>query len=35
VLEQRTDGDVLVLRARVDSALAGRLRQAGAAVATV
>jgi GTP-binding protein HflX len=35
VLEQRTDGDVLVLRARVDAALAGRLRQAGAAVATV
>ena len=32
VLEQRTDGDRLVVTARVDAALAGRLRQAGAQV---
>ena len=32
VLDQRMDGDRLVLRARVDEALAGRLRQAGAEV---
>jgi GTP-binding protein HflX len=32
VLEQRTDGDELVLEARVDDALAGRLRRAGAHV---
>jgi len=32
VLEQRTDGERLILRARVDGALAGRLRQAGARV---
>jgi GTPase len=30
VLDQRTEGDSLVVRARVDEALAGRLRQAGA-----
>jgi GTP-binding protein HflX len=30
VLDQKTDGDQLVIRARVDEALAGRLRQAGA-----
>lgn len=30
VVEQRMDGDRLLLRARVDAALAGRLRQAGA-----
>ena len=30
VVEQRTDGERLLLRARVDGALAGRLRQAGA-----
>jgi len=32
VLDQRTEGDRLLLRARVDAALAGRLRQAGARV---
>ncbi|HUQ80927.1 MAG TPA: GTPase HflX [Gemmatimonadaceae bacterium] len=32
VIEQRTDGADLVLRARVDDALAGRLRRAGAQV---
>jgi GTP-binding protein HflX len=32
VLDQKTDGDQLVLRARVDEALAGRLRRAGAGV---
>ena len=32
VIDQRTDGDQLVLRARVDDALAGRLRRAGAEV---
>jgi GTP-binding protein HflX len=32
VVEQRTEGERLLLRARVDGALAGRLRQAGARV---
>ena len=32
VMEQRTDGAELVLRARIDEALAGRLRRAGARV---
>jgi GTP-binding protein HflX len=32
VIEQRTDGAELVLRARIDEALAGRLRHAGAHV---
>jgi GTP-binding protein HflX len=32
VLDQRADGDQLVLRARVGERLAGRLRQAGATV---
>jgi len=32
VVDQRTDGDQLIIRARVDEALAGRLRQAGAEV---
>ncbi len=32
VLEQRTEGDQLVLRARVDEVLVGRLRRAGAKV---
>ena len=32
VIEQRTDGSDLVLKARVDDALAGRLRRAGARV---
>jgi GTP-binding protein HflX len=32
VIDQKTDGDQLVLRARVDDALAGRLRRAGAGV---
>ena len=32
VIEQRTDGADLVLKARVDDALAGRLRRAGARV---
>ena len=32
VVDQRTDGDMLVIRARVDDALAGRLRHAGAQV---
>jgi GTP-binding protein HflX len=32
VVEQRTDGAELVLRARIDDALAGRLRRAGARV---
>jgi GTP-binding protein HflX len=32
VVDQKTDGDQLVLRARVDEALAGRLRRAGAGV---
>jgi GTPase len=32
VLDQRMEGDSLVVRARVDAALAGRLRQAGATV---
>ena len=32
VIDQRTDGDQLVLRARIDDALAGRLRRAGAEV---
>jgi 50S ribosomal subunit-associated GTPase HflX len=32
VIEQRTDGADLVIRARVDDALAGRLRRAGAKV---
>jgi GTPase len=35
VIEQRTDGERLLLRARVDGALAGRLRQAGARVSGV
>jgi GTPase len=34
VVDQRTDGDELVLRARVDEALAGRLRRGGAGVNT-
>lgn len=32
VVDQKMDGDVLVVRARLDEALAGRLRQAGAEV---
>ena len=32
VLEQRMDGDRLLIQARVDEALAGRLRRAGAEV---
>ena len=32
VVDQKTEGEELVLRARVDAALAGRLRQAGARV---
>jgi len=32
VIDQRTDGDTLVIRARVDDALAGRLRRGGAEV---
>jgi hypothetical protein len=32
VVDQRTDGDQLIIRARVDDALAGRLRRAGAEV---
>src|SRR5204863_5039754 len=32
VVDQRTDGDRLIIRARVDEALAGRLRWAGAGV---
>jgi GTP-binding protein HflX len=32
VLDQRTDGEQLIIRARVDEALAGRLRRAGAQV---
>jgi GTP-binding protein HflX len=32
VVDQRTDGDQLIVRARVDEALAGRLRRAGAEV---
>jgi GTP-binding protein HflX len=32
VLDQRTEEDQLVIRARVDEALAGRLRRAGAQV---
>jgi GTP-binding protein HflX len=32
VVEQSTDGAVLVLKARIDDALAGRLRRAGARV---
>ena len=32
VIDQRMDGDEIVLRARVDDALAGRLRRAGATV---
>ncbi|HEY7236742.1 MAG TPA: GTPase HflX [Gemmatimonadaceae bacterium] len=32
VIDQRTDGDRLIIRARVDDALAGRLRRAGAEV---
>jgi hypothetical protein len=32
VIDQRTDGEELVIRARVDDALAGRLRRAGAKV---
>jgi GTP-binding protein HflX len=35
VVDQRTDGDRLVVRARVDDALAGRLRSAGADVVPV
>ncbi len=35
VLEQRTEGELLVVRARVDDALAGKLRSAGAEVAAV
>ena len=35
VLDQRTDGDRLVIRARVDAALAGRLQRAGAEVSAV
>ncbi|HUX34864.1 MAG TPA: GTPase HflX [Gemmatimonadaceae bacterium] len=35
VLEQRTDGDRLIVRARVGDALAGRLRSAGAEVEPV
>src|SRR5205085_10192033 len=32
VVDQRTDGDPLIIRARVDDALAGRMRRAGAQV---
>ncbi|MDE3215694.1 MAG: GTPase HflX, partial [Gemmatimonadota bacterium] len=35
VLEQRTEGDRLIVRARVGEALAGKLRSAGAEVAAV
>jgi GTP-binding protein HflX len=35
VVDQATDGNELVLRARIDDALAGRLRRAGARVADV
>ncbi|MGH7690573.1 MAG: GTPase HflX, partial [Gemmatimonadaceae bacterium] len=35
VVDQRTDGDWMVVRARVDDALAGRLRSAGAEVVLV
>ena len=34
VIDQRTDGETLVIRARVDDALAGRLRHGGAKVTT-
>ncbi|MDB4907236.1 MAG: GTP-binding protein HflX [Gemmatimonadetes bacterium] len=34
VLEQRTDGDRVVVRARMDAALLGRMKQAGAEVVT-
>jgi GTP-binding protein HflX len=34
VVDQRTDGDRLIIRARVDEALAGRLRRAGADLIT-
>ena len=34
VLEQRMEGDQLLIEARVDDALAGRLRRAGADVTT-
>ena len=34
VVEQRTEGEQLIVRARVDEALAGRLRRAGAEVRT-
>jgi GTP-binding protein HflX len=32
VIDQRMDGEVLLVEARVDEALAGRLRRAGAEV---
>jgi GTP-binding protein HflX len=35
VIDQRADGDRLVVTARVDDALAGRLRSAGAEVVPV
>jgi hypothetical protein len=35
VLDQRAEGEWLVVRARVDEALAGRLRSAGADVVPV
>jgi GTP-binding protein HflX len=34
VLEQRMEGEEIVLRARVDETLAGRLRRAGARITT-
>ena len=34
VLEQRTDGDRVVVRARIDAALLGRMKQAGAEIVT-
>jgi GTP-binding protein HflX len=34
VLEQRHDGDEIVITARVEQSLAGRLRSAGAAVSS-
>jgi GTP-binding protein HflX len=35
VLEQRTDEDVIVLRARLDDRTIGRLRQAGARITVI
>ena len=35
VVDQRTDGEELIVRARVDDALVGRLRRAGAGVVAV